>query len=114
MTALVEFMDLVCHKTEDNGDDEIYILFNGSNIYGGEDGESISQGQSRNLRGSTHPFVGLAHVAMFDEDWPDSDDALGDVTIFESQAGQGVQTAVFNWDDAHYTLTYRVERSPFG
>jgi hypothetical protein len=114
MAALVEFMDLICHRTEDNGDDEIYFVFNGGRIYGGDDGESIAQGQSRSLRGTVYSVNGVANLALFDEDWPDSDDALGVHTISEAEAGQGVRNAVFDWDDAYYTLTYRVERNPFG
>ncbi|MEU4420229.1 hypothetical protein AB0F81_06355 [Actinoplanes sp. NPDC024001] len=114
MASLVQLMDLICHRTEDNGNDEIYLVFNGGRVWGGEDGHAIAQGQTRDLRGHVLPVNGLSHLALFDEDWPDSDDALGVHEVSEAQAGTGVRTAVFNWDDAHYTLTYRVERNPFG
>ncbi|KOS57402.1 hypothetical protein [Rhodococcus rhodochrous] len=114
MPALVQLMDLICHRTEDNGDDEIYFILNGERVYGGEDGAAISQGQTRDLRSIVKPVRGTTHLALFDEDWPDSDDALGVHAITESEAGLGVRTAVFDWDDARYTLTYRVERDPFG
>lgn len=77
-------------------------------------GAAISQGQTRDLRSVVKRVRGTTHLVLFDEDWADSDDARGVHAITESEAGLGVRTAVFDWDDARYTSTYRVERDPFG
>lgn len=109
MAAILHLFDLACQRTEDSGNDEVYINYNGGRIYGGDDGESIAQGQTRTVEG-WHFLSGEGTLSLHDEDWPDSDDWLGSWRVTEGEVGQGIRVATFDMDDAHYTLRYEVLR----
>jgi hypothetical protein len=100
----VLFDRITCQVTEDWGNDEIYLKFNGfDNLYEGT--RSINEGESEyNLNFSY--FSGQATVDLYEEDWPDSDDWLGQITINEWDKGGHHQS--FAQDGAHYTLYYNV------
>jgi hypothetical protein len=99
----VKLVRLTCESTEDEGEDELYLIHNGENVWSG----AMNVGQSRDL-GIVRPIHGQSVVDLFDEDWPDSDDFLGRVVIPEGEVGQGEKTQVFPLDEAHYTLYYKV------
>ena len=114
MAVVVKFLDLACQLTEDNGNDEVYLNYNGARIWGGDDGVAIGQGGAIDLEHLGNFDVDdIAVLTLHDEDWPDSDDFLGEWRINEGEAGQGIRVATFDRDDAHYTLRYKVGRIDF-
>lgn len=109
MAAILHLIDLACQLTEDSGNDEVYINYNGGRVYGGNDGVSIAQGQTRAVE--VWQFLsGEGTMSLHDEDWPDSDDWLGSWRVTEGEAGQGIRVATLSGDDARYTLRYEVLR----
>jgi hypothetical protein len=107
MTAEVKFLRLQCLETEDNGNDEVFLQFDGTNIFGIND---IETGQTLDI-GVVRNFNGEATVSLFDEDDIDEDDHLGTIVISEEEIDQGVRTQEFTDDEAHYILFYRVRRA---
>jgi hypothetical protein len=104
MTAEVKLIRLECHRTEDSGNDEIYMNFNGSRVFGIQ---TFLPGQTHDIS-RFETIDGQAFVALQEEDDIDSDDFLGSIVIHESELNQGLRTQDFTLDDAHYTLFYRV------
>ena len=105
--AEVRFISLRCLTTEDNsGPDEAYLIADGRKIWGRQD---INNGQTADLR-QVAPirFEQRVKLELWDYDWPDSDDWLGDVVITADQAGRGELTVTFTEDGASYVLTYIV------
>jgi hypothetical protein len=99
----VKLIRMTCQQTEDEGEDELYLLYGGGKVWEG----SMNVGWNATLN-ITRPIVGEAYIDLFDEDWPDSDDYLGRITVRESEVDQGERTQTFTRDDAHYTLHYKV------
>jgi hypothetical protein len=104
VTAEVKFRRLQCLETEDNGQDEVFLQFDGEHLFGIQ---AIETGQSIELN-IVREFNGEALVSLFDEDDIDEDDALGTIVVAESEIGQGVIQEEFTGDDAHYLLFYSV------
>ncbi len=94
----VTLHELECVTAEDWDADEAYITVNGQKVWTAQD--SIDDGGKRqvNIKASTGDVVRL-----YDEDFPDPDDFLGEDTI-EGTSG----TLVFNSEDtdSYYTLSY--------
>ena len=104
----VRFVRLQCLETEDNGNDEIYMHYNGSHLYPqGADTADIATGQTLPMD-MNRRIDGEAIVSLFDEDDIDEDDHLGTIVISESELNQGLRSQTFNGDDANYILFYRV------
>jgi hypothetical protein len=108
-TAKLHLISLHCLKTEDIvGPDHAYLLVNGLKVWGPQ---ALGNGDTADLRQvGAVPFTGSARLSLYDKDFADPDDWLGDVVISPSQAGRGERTAVFSQDGAHYVLTYTVTR----
>ena len=105
--ADLRLISLRCLSTEDNaGPDEAYIMADGRKVWGRQD---INDGQTADLR-QVAPirFEQRVKLELWDYDWPDADDWLGDVIISVDQAGRGELTATFTEDGASYVLTYIV------
>lgn len=94
----VTLHELECVTAEDWDADEAYITVNGQEVWSAQD--SISEGGKRqvNIKVNTGDVVRL-----YDEDFPDPDDFLGEDTV-EGTSG----TLVFDSEDtdSYYTLTY--------
>ena len=94
----VTLHELECVTAEDWDADEAYITVNGQTVWTAQD--SVDDGGKRqvNIKASTGDVVRL-----YDEDFPDPDDFLGEDTIEGTQG-----TLVFDGDDndAYYTLSY--------
>jgi hypothetical protein len=108
--SYLQLISLVCHETEDTfGADEPYLRVGGNVVWSG----SLNDNDSANLQGLPEipfPHTGSISVALFEDDSPDTDDFLGEVFVSHAQADGTNKTAVFDLDDARYTLTYRVRR----
>jgi len=105
---LLKLMSLHCQDQEDDtGADEPYLLIDGKKI----DCAPMSEGDSKVLsQVEVFKFDGNIVVRLRDEDWPDTDDDLGSVTIkapaeFDPEKELEAQ---FSKDDAVYLLRYRV------
>ncbi len=96
--ANVTLLELECVTSEDWAGDEAYITVNGQTVWTAND--SIDDGGKRqvNIKAKTGDIVRL-----YDEDFPDPDDFLGEDTI-EGTSG----SLVFNSEDtdSYYTLSY--------
>jgi hypothetical protein len=105
MASEVKLVRLACNTTEDStGADEAYLNYNGERVFGIRkinDGQTLEIGVVRRIDGS-------AVVSLFDEDSPDPDDFLGNITISEQELNRGLRSQNFNRDGARYTLFYRV------
>ncbi|MFD6230528.1 hypothetical protein ACFWFZ_27240 [Streptomyces sp. NPDC060232] len=108
MAAEVRFVRLECLETEDFGNDEAYLHYNGNFLAGIQD---ISNGQKWQLD-LVKPIDGSAVVSLFDEDDIDEDDHLGSILIEESELNQGLRFQSFAGDEANYILFYRVNPLP--
>jgi hypothetical protein len=108
-TVRLKLITLHCHATEDStGPDEAYLLVNGRRVLGPR---SINDGQSVDLRGLSPIWVNTyARLDLYDQDagWFDSDDHLGEASVYASMVGKGTQLAKFTKDGANYTLFYEV------
>jgi hypothetical protein len=101
----LRLISLVCHTTEDSGDDEAYLRVRGERVWGGE----MSNEQEVSLEGvPSINFSRRARIDLYDEDSPDADDHLGTTYARRSHIGQGELEHEFTGDEAHYTLTFRV------
>jgi hypothetical protein len=112
----VQLIDLFCQQTEDDGtplaeaEDEIYFYI-GARKIGPRD---VSVHQPWLLIDHTPvKFSTSVTISMYDEDggFFDSDDFLGQTVVSRDMVGVGEQRAVFDLDDANYTLTYKVENN---
>ena len=84
------------------GPDDTYITVNGRKIWGDF---SMTTGQSRAVNRTLTPSGPSARVALFDADWPDSDDRLG---AFDARNTNGVLTrAQVNGSGSIYDVYYR-------
>ena len=108
----LHLVSLKCIETEDwTGADNPYLIVNGQQVWSGR----LNDGQTAGL---THlspiPFVVYANgasdawVSLYEDDWPDGDDLLGQVRIWADQVSAGNHTLTFYKDGAIYTLTYYV------
>gem|GEM_PF-305936 len=98
--------NLMCVETEDDtGDDECRLeLF----VDGAPEAtlrNDLNDGQKWVLSQS-YRFEDQVLVKLYDEDWPDPDDWLGDVLIDTSPISHG--TASFTKDEAYYQLEFSV------
>ncbi|WP_431040523.1 hypothetical protein ACQUSR_00555 [Streptomyces sp. P1-3] len=103
MTATVRLVRLSCEETEDSGDDEIRMNYNGEVVLFA----TMNAGDGTNLNVDRR-IDGEAVVDLQEEDFPDDDDFLGRIVIRESEKGQGTRHQAFTLDEAHYTLFYEV------
>jgi len=103
--ARLRLISLVCHTTEDSGDDEAYLRIRGNRVWGGE----MSNEQEVDLSGlPLINFRNRARIELYDEDSPDADDHLGTTYARRSHIGQGDLEHPFTGDEANYTLTFQV------
>jgi hypothetical protein len=106
--AELHIKSLKCVKKHDpTGKDEAKLQINGSTIAGPL---SLGKGDSVTLN-AREDFTGSVQVTLIEED-AGKDDNLGTVTIKDTLAGDGDQTAVFNAKThADYHMTYDVHTS---
>jgi hypothetical protein len=108
--SYLQLISLICRDTEDTwGADEPYLRVDGNTVWSGR----LNTNDSANLQGSPEiPFgyTGSINVELFEDDSPDNDDFLGEKFVSYTEADGTNKTAVFDLDDARYTLTYRVRR----
>jgi hypothetical protein len=82
--------------------DDTYITVNGTKIWGEF---SMNTGQTRSVNRTRTVPGSWARVALFDADWPDSDDRLG---AFDARNTNGVLTrAQVNGSGSIYDVYYR-------
>ncbi|MFD9946445.1 hypothetical protein ACFWYW_31065 [Nonomuraea sp. NPDC059023] len=109
MTQL-NLIQLVCSRTEDSGEDEVYIKINGWRAWPDTGTAPIGPHQmvpiTRTFTFNQDPMI----IELVDEDTEpiDPDDSLGTHTVGESQKGLGVMQVFFEGNGAHYKLTYSV------
>ncbi|MGX8905815.1 hypothetical protein ACR820_11390 [Streptomyces netropsis] len=104
--ATLSLFTLSCHETSDAaGGDEAFINVDGQRIFGPVD---IDRGQTQEV-GFSKAFTGQASIDLFDAEGFGSD-FLGNITVRESEAGQGRKVGTFRQAGAHYTLAYEVGR----
>jgi len=104
----LKLISLDCIDQEDDtGPDEPYLVINGKKI----DCGSMSEGQSKSLLNEgMFKFDGNILVNLWDYDWPDSDDNLGQgrITATDAIDPERELTTKFKKDDAEYNLNYKV------
>jgi hypothetical protein len=103
------FIDLlIAYQTEDSFEDEAYINVNGSRVWGPH---SINALQAQHPNVSVDVTGGM-WVTLYDDDWPDSDDWLGDdVPSLPSAVGAMTYDSLrFTHDGADYLMPVRVLR----
>jgi hypothetical protein len=104
--ARVTFQRLTCEDVQERASDEPYLLYNGRPL-AGPFGD-VDEGESREIN-KVRDLSGEALVQLFEEDWPDADDFLSRIRIYESEAGQGQRSQPMHGHGAEYTLFYVVE-----
>lgn len=102
----ITVVKLHCNKTEDTtGEDETRL-----EIYqDGKIADTLKKDLNDNEEYSinkTYDFNHGMRFRLYDEDWPDDDDFLGQVQI---NTAVGEHIGMFTLDDADYILTYKVE-----
>ncbi|MXM66106.1 hypothetical protein GR925_22305 [Streptomyces sp. HUCO-GS316] len=98
---------LHCHQMEDATEDEVQLRAGGGKVWpGGGPGDNFT------ITENTSAFMqvpvissGDVRIELWEEDWPDPDDFLGDIVI-PGNRPPGAYTGEFTRDDAHYTLHY--------
>lgn len=105
---LLKLISLTCQDQEDDlGKDEPYLTIKGKKI----DCAPMGEGDTKSL---THvevfKFEGNISIKLRDEDWPDTDDYLGELVVKEPAAidPEKELEGQFKNDDAEYFLRYRV------
>jgi hypothetical protein len=109
----LHLIKLVCHDTEDSGEDEIRLTLD-------LDGRRVQAWRREINEDDSNPiavselsidrwfdFQSTAHLELWDEDWPDADDRLGVVAIVPQANRFG--RASFREDGSSYTLIYEVD-----
>ncbi|GAB2735528.1 hypothetical protein [Streptomyces bullii] len=101
---LAVFNRLHCHKMEDATEDEVQLRAGGQRVWPAEGDFTIVENTSAWMQ---VPVIsaGDIRVELWEEDWPDPDDFLGDILIPANQQ-PGAHTGEFTRDEAHYTLHY--------
>lgn len=97
---------LVCYDTEDWGADEPYLTVDGSTVWGPG---SINNGQTADVN-VTRTFSGSITINLYEDDWPDADDYISSIIVYEGAAGLGEQSLSFinAGNGSHYTLYFHV------
>jgi hypothetical protein len=107
-THYLHLVKLVCIQTEDStGADEAYIRVAGTKVWSGD----INDNQTKYLDWlAPRAFTTQALIQLYDADTGmfDSDDFLGEHTVYAWEAGQE-HTIQLTEDGAEYHLTYRVK-----
>jgi hypothetical protein len=105
---LLKLISLTCVDQEDDtGPDEPYLIIDGKKI----DCGSMSEGATQSLSSvGVFKFDGNIVVRLWDYDWPDSDDPLGQGNIKapEQIDPERELELQFRKDDAEYYLRYKV------
>ncbi len=102
LTLILE--SLHCDTTEDWWSDEAMVIVECDGVVRDALPRSMEEDTTWTLR-RVYTFATTCTIRLVDEDWPDPNDALGEVTLGEAGAGLH-QEATFTQDDADYTLTY--------
>ncbi|MER7487604.1 hypothetical protein ABTY20_17165 [Streptomyces sp. NPDC126497] len=105
MALQVHFAILHCYETEDSGEDECVLRWNGHEFWSGQ----MKGGRDRNTDSfQLFPNSPTGIVSLTDQDSPDEDDHLGAHAIRRDELGQGWHRAWFQSDEANYHLDYEV------
>ncbi|MFI6910081.1 hypothetical protein ACIBKY_53120 [Nonomuraea sp. NPDC050394] len=109
MTQL-NLIQLACTRTEDSGEDEVYIKINGWRAWPDSGAAPIGPHQMVPITRTFSFDHDSMSIELVDEDTEpiDPDDSLGTHTARESQKGLGVMQAIFEGNGCHYRLTYSV------
>ena len=97
-----------CRKRQDNSYDEPYIKVNGKRVWSGE---KMSEGQTREIHQDSR-FIRRAVVRLYEADWPDPDDFLGEHVITRADINSGEQELPFRESRADYSIWVIVLEDP--
>lgn len=112
---ILHLISIKCYEQEDTlGDDLAYLFVNGQKVWR----QYMDTNQSRPIN-TRQVFRRRAILKLYDQDGGynaggGDDDFLGRHEVIAAEAGQGVRTATFAEDDAHYKVWYEVLAVPRG
>ena len=104
-TTEVLLEKLLCKTTEDANEDECRLEIRVDGVLKKTLERDLVENGEWQLNQS-HVFENSVRVRLYDKDWPDPDDLLGEVVIGPNPTAQA--TGYFTQDDADYELTYSV------
>jgi len=104
-TTEVSLEKLLCKTTEDANEDECRLEIFVDGVLKETLERDLVEDEEWQLN-QAHVFENSVRVRLYDKDWPDPDDLLGEVVIGPNPTAQA--TGYFTQDDADYELTYSV------
>lgn len=106
MIKRIHLQKLECNQTSELHSDECYLIVDIDDVEQGRFRMQLSAGQTWYLNES-YLFQNKVEVQLFDEDYLDSDDLLGAVSL-SSEPTNGIISVPFELKAAQYQLWYEI------
>lgn len=106
MAKVIHLQKLECNQTSELHTDECYLIVDIDDVEQGRFRMQLSAGQTWYLNES-YSFEDKVEVKLFDEDYLDSDDLLGTVSL-STEPTNGTISVPFELNAAQYRLWYEI------